>query len=149
MYSPVTKDEYDEYLKNRLALRGSAGSVTPGTAPDDDVEIVYQDFPVRQLGSLQEVQYSMFDQDDTLYAVDSYPVRVYLEMQNAKFYGAKVPGLMELAPRLFEMWQKFEPRQIDQLMALDSPHDRERRFTFDFFSTAFEFIRKNGLGKTP
>ena len=143
----VTKDEYDEYLKNRLALRGSAGPVTPGTTSDDDVEIVYQDFPVRQLGSLQEVQYSTFDQEDTFFAVDSYPVKVYLEMQNAKFYGAKVPGLMDLAPRLFEIWQKLEPRQIDQLMALDSPHDRDRRFTLDFFTTAFDFVKENGLLK--
>ena len=101
-----------------LAAAGvTATAAVVGGIIDDDIVFHDEKFTVMNYGQTQPGYYAKVDLHDKVVPAGSYPIQVSLEMLDAKFYGAKVPGLEELTPRLFEMWHNYAPRHVNQLMA--------------------------------
>ena len=98
-----------------------AAAIGAGVGAIVDDEIVFgHHYPVVEVGNTNSGGYfSKINLDDKVYPAGAYPVQVRLEMQNARFYSAKVPGLPELTPQLFNVWHEYAPQHVNQLIAGD------------------------------
>ena len=73
---------------------------------------------VSQLGSPKKVNLDKLPEDHKVIPSGSYPVNVVLEINNASFMGAKIPGIPELTPALFQVWNTYSsPQQLLQGLA--------------------------------
>ena len=73
--------------------------------------------PIPVIGSTEKVNYYELERDRKVIPTGAYPVQVVLEINNASFMGAKIPGIVELTPRLFQAWFNYTPEQLKQLFA--------------------------------
>ena len=80
-------------------------SYSSGSEPEYTVSI--GDVP--QLGSTETVNFDTLPEDTKVIPTGNYPVQVVLEIENASFYGALIPGIPELTPKLFEIWNTYTP----------------------------------------
>ena len=102
---------------------GVLGAVIGGVFVPDSVVDPYHsggglassNYPVA--GSIHGVSFSKIKPDDFLVPSGAYPVQVVLEINNAKFRGAKIPGIAELTPRIFEAWTAYSSQEVDRLLS--------------------------------
>ena len=80
---------------------------------------------VAQLGSTEKVDFDTLSNDRKVIPIGTYPAQVVLEMENASFYGALIPGIPVLTPNLFKVWSNYTPYELNtayaEVLWLDEP----------------------------
>ena len=81
--------------------------------------------PVPQIGSTEKVDYNELEKNHKVLPIGAYPTQVVLEINNARYIDAKIPGIPRLTPALFQAWNLYSPQQVKEGIArglwLDTP----------------------------
>ena len=79
--------------------------------------------PIPQIGSIEKTNYNELAKTHKVIPSGAYPVEVVLGINNASFMGAKIPGIAELTPIMFEAWNIYSPDQLKKGVAKNIWHD--------------------------